>query len=323
MRVVAVVVNWNGGEENLACLHSLLAQGLSQGDIVFVDNGSGRGTFPQVRATFPGLTYVLNAGNEGYARGCNQGIEIALGRGAEHVFLMNNDVELPAGVLDALCALLEREPGVGIVGPLVLYTFDKGRVWSAGGRVDYRQNLTTLLGHGRPDGDRWRTTREVDFVPGCAMLLRCDMLRRTGAFDEGFFAYHEDADLCVRARTAGFSVVCLGSEIAFHDPHSTTGGGYNGARKYMMGVNSIWFLRKYGTLGRWSRFVVFDVLSLPVLLLASPFRSRAGRTGAVLAKARGILDGLRGRRVTASVVERLLRPAQPAMLLPPLEKVES
>ena len=68
-------------------------------------------------------------------------------------------------------------------------------------------------------------------------------------------------------------------------------------RKYMIGVNTVWFLRRHGTPSRWLRFLVFDVLSLPFVFAIGLFR---GRGRAVLAKARGIWDGLRGRRVTAA-----------------------
>ena len=85
----------------------------------------------------------------------------------------------------------------------------------------------------------------------------------------------------------------------YHAPSSATGGGYNPRRKYMMGVNSIWFLRRYARPRDWCKFVLFDVATLPVVWLIGVFR---GRGKAVLAKALGIFDGLRGRRITAATV---------------------
>ena len=87
----------------------------------------------------------------------------------------------------------------------------------------------------------------------------------------------------------------LGQLSALHDAHSTTGGGYNTRRKYMMGVNTIWFLRAHGTPLRWLSVFLFDVLTLPFLWL---LRSFSGEGAAVRAKARGLWHGLRGRRVT-------------------------
>jgi GT2 family glycosyltransferase len=231
MRTYAVVVNWNGGNENLACVRSLLDQGLAPDEIVFVDNGSTRGTLDQVISEFPGLTLVRNDVNTGFALASNQGMEIALERGAAYVFLVNNDVEIPSGSLNRLTEALASDPSLGIVGPRILYLEEPERIWCAGGLLNFRQNLTRLLGHKKPDGPRWQTTVRVDFVPGCAMLIRRDVIERIGMFDAELFAYHEDLDLCVKTLDAGWGIACIGQEHAFHNPHSSTGGGYNRRRK--------------------------------------------------------------------------------------------
>lgn len=301
MRVFAVVVNWNGGEDNLACVRSLLDQGLPPAQVVFVDNASRDGSTEAVEAAHPGLTVLRNERNLGYGHGNNRGIEAALEAGAEAVFLANNDLVLPPGALALLEAGLEARPELGIVGPRVLYHDDPTMVWAAGGWLTWRHNLTTLRGHREPDGPEWRRTLEVDFVPGAAMLVRRAVFERAGLLDGEYFAYHEDADFCLAATRAGYRVACLGDVSAWHRTHAATGGGYNPLRKYMLGVNTVWFLRRHGTPVRWLRFVLFDVVSLLPLLVIESFR---GRGRAVLAKARGMYHGLRGRRVTAETVER-------------------
>ena len=133
-----------------------------------------------------------------------------------------------------------------------------------------------------------------------ARVLRRAVFDAVGLLDGDFFAYHEDVDFCLKAEQAGFGVACVGEAVGLHVAHASTGGGYNPRRKYMMGVNAIWFLRRHGTPERWLRFVVFDILSLPPLLVVGCL---SGRGRAVMAKAKGILDGLRGRRVTAELIE--------------------
>lgn len=296
MKVAAVVVNWNGGEENLACVESLLAQGPALERVVFVDNGSCDGSWERVVARFPQVELVRNVRNLGFGEASNQGIAVALGLGVDAVLLVNNDVVLPPGTLGTLCTALDTHPEAGMVGPRVLYRDRPDRVWAAGGRLTWRENLTTLVGHGEPDGERWRRTFPVDYVTGCALLARRAMLEKVGAFDADFFAYSEDADLGLRAARAGWTSLCVGAAAAYHAPSSSTGGGYSARRKYMMGVNSIWFLRRWAGPREWARFVLFDVATLPLLWVAGLFR---GRARAVAAKAVGIWDGLRGRRVTA------------------------
>lgn len=301
----AVVVNWNGGAANRACLRSLVDAGLPAGRIVFVDNASTDGSPGEVRAAFPEAQVLANAANEGYGHATNRGVRHALERGATAVFLVNNDVVLPPGeeTLERLAEAL-AEPGVGVAGPRVVYAEAPDTLWAAGGRMTFRQNLTVLLGHRRPDGPEFRALRDVDYVPGCAMLVRREVFERVGLLDGDYFAYHEDVEFCMKAREAGFRVRLRGDVRVLHDAHHSTGGGYNAARKYMMGLNTVRFLRRHGTPLRWAGFLLFDVASLPFAWL---WRAPRGEGGAVLAKAAGTLAGLRGRRVTAADLARFER----------------
>lgn len=299
VRVAAVVANWNGGEENLDCLRSLVAHGVAEPDVVFVDNGSTDGSLERVVAQFPRAAVIRNGTNLGFGEASNQGARLALERGADAVFFVNNDVVLPAGTLDRLTRELERDPRVGVVGPRVLYRDDPARVWAAGGMLTWRENLSTLVGHGQRDEPEFHATRDVDYVAGCALLATRACLERTGLFDATYFAYMEDVDLCLRANAAGFGVRVVGEVSVLHATSSATGGGYNPRRKWMMGVNSIWFLRRHARAPQWLRFVAFDVVPLPFLWIAGLFR---GRAKAVAAKGLGIVDGLRGKRVTADAI---------------------
>jgi len=301
VKIAAVVVNWNGGAANLACLAALDAQTRPAEHVVFVDNASHDGSLELVRNAHPELDVIANERNLGYALGNNAGIERALERGAEAVFVVNNDVVLDADVLARLEAALAAHPEVGIVGPRVVYDHDPERLWAAGGMLTWRENLTTLLGQGRKDGPEWRRERLVDYVPGCALLVRRAVLDELGGFDEGYFAYTEDVDFGLSARRAGFRSLIVGAARARHASSTATGGGYNPRRKYMMGVNSVWFLRRHGGWREWLSFVVFDVLSLPFVWLAGLPR---GRGRAVCAKALGIAHGLAGRRVEPERLQR-------------------
>jgi GT2 family glycosyltransferase len=300
LRVAVVVANWNGGDENAQCVASILAQGVAPADVVFVDNGSTDGSREAIERGFPGLTILRNPTNLGFGEASNQGARVALDHGAEAVFFVNNDVELPAGSLAKLVDALLADRTLGVVGPRVLYKREPERVWCAGGMLTWRENLSTLLGHRDADGPAYRETKPVDYIPGCALLIRRDALEKIGLFDAQFFAYMEDVDLCVRASEAGFGVRLIGDVAVYHSASIATGGGYNPRRKYMMGVNSIWFLRRHAHAAQWMRFWIYDVLSLPILWIVGVFR---GRSKAVLAKGLGIIDGLRGKRVTAESIQ--------------------
>ena len=298
-----VVVNWNGGsEENLRCLTSVLEQGLPEERLVFVDNGSADGSLAAVTEQFPGLSLIENGANRGFGEAANQGARKALDAGARAVAFVNNDLRFnPAqGCLPAMMGALESNPRLGMVGPRVLFDDGTERVWCAGGRLDYRANLSTLLGNGEPDGPDWRVTRDVDYVAGCAAVCRAETLREVGLFEASYFAYMEDVELGQRMRRAGWAVQIHGEHAAYHAPSSATGGGYGARRKWMQALNSVRFLKQHGGALHWVRFAVFDVATLPIVWL---LRAPRGDSKAVLAKAKGIWDGIRGRRVTADALE--------------------
>ena len=234
-----VVVNWNGGDANQACLRSVAAEGVPPARVVFVDNASTDGSDRRVAEKHPGIALLRNQRNEGFGHGANRGIRHALEHGAERVFVLNNDATLAPGCLALLEAELARAPQVGIVGPRICLAGEPETLWCAGGRLTFRQNLSTLIGFHEPDGPRFRGTADVDYVTGCAMLVRREVFERAGLFDGAYFAYHEDVELCASAREAGFASRVVGEALALHDAHTSTGGGYNPRRKYMMAVNTV------------------------------------------------------------------------------------
>ncbi len=301
-----MVVNWNGGEEdNLRCLGSLLAEGLDAAQIVLVDNGSEDGSREAIDAAHPGLLRIDHGSNLGFGEAANAGARLALERGAGAVVFINNDLWLPQGegTLRRLALALDEDSKLGMVGPRVLIGEAGGRetdrVWCAGGRLDFRQNLSTLLGLGEPDGPPWNTTRNVDYVVGCALVVRRAVLEEVGFFKAEYFAYVEDVELGLRAREAGWGVRVIGEVRAFHAASSATGGGYGARRKWMQALNSVHFLREHGSPMRWLKFGLYDVATLPPLLI---WRTLKGDSYPAWAKAKGLWDGFLGRRVTAEAL---------------------
>lgn len=298
MKVFSIIVNWNGGEENLECLDSLLAGGLAPDQIVFVDNGSRDDSLERVMQRHPGLRFILNASNEGFGEACNAGAQEALAAGAEALFFVNNDVVVESGCLGLLVE--ELRSGAGLTGPRVLFKEDPSRIWAAGGKLSWRQNISTLIGNGELDSEAYATHVEVDYVPGCALLISRDTFEACEGFDARYFAYMEDVDLGVRARALGKRSTLCGAAKVLHGGSKATGGGYSARRKYMNGVNSVHFLRSHGDSAKWLRFWAFDVLTLPPLFL---FELLRGNGRAVLAKGLGLAHGLAGRRVHAEQLE--------------------
>jgi GT2 family glycosyltransferase len=295
IRVAALLLNWRQVEATLRCLADLIACGHRGLEVLVMDNGSGDGSAERLRVEASAEVLAFDE-NLGYCEAMNRGIAWAAERGVEQVLLVNNDMRLPQGFLTPMCGVLRNDRGVVAVGPTVLSP--DGRVWAQGGEVGFFPNVVRLRGHGAPPARRGRGPEAVDFVPGACGLFRLADLQAVGGLDEDYFMYWEDVDLCRRLRAGGRAVIWLPWVSVTHDASRSSGGGRSPLRKYMQAANAVRYLRSHGTLGQWLGFLVLDGIAWPLALF--------GRTGprAALAKARGMLAGVFGHRVSARDVQR-------------------
>ncbi len=302
--VYAIVLNWNGEEENLRCLQALLAAGMEASHIVFVDNASVRGSVKQVRARYPQMIWVQNQQNQGYAVGANQGAQRALDAGARWLFFVNNDLDVERGCLQHLLAQSAHDPTIGALGPRILLgsqgSQEATTLWAFGGAWNRGTRLVRLVGLGQPDGLKFQGSADVDFLTGAALLVRSEAWQAVGGFEPSYFAYMEDVELSQRLQEAGWRTVCAGGASAVHHASKATGGGYSARRKYMMAVNTVRLLRRRGPFSAKLRFWLFEVGLWPVLAITSPL---FGRGRAAMAKGLGLWHGLLGKPVTRERVE--------------------
>jgi N-acetylglucosaminyl-diphospho-decaprenol L-rhamnosyltransferase len=210
-----VVVNHNAGPYLARCLDSVsTAAGDVRTDMVIVDNDSSDGSVDRVTERHPEVRVIRNPRNAGFARAANQGLKAT---DAPFVLLLNPDAEVIGGTLGALVKVGRERPRAGAIG--VLVRNPDGTLQPSARRVP---DFGEALGHAFL-GPLWRdnpwtrsytmadwdrtTEREVEWVSGSAMLLRRSALDEVGLFDEGYFMYVEDVDLCTRLRKAGWQVV--------------------------------------------------------------------------------------------------------------------
>jgi N-acetylglucosaminyl-diphospho-decaprenol L-rhamnosyltransferase len=212
--LAVVVVNTNGGEEVLTCLRSVYdSTGDASLEVLVVDNASTDGSPEALEREFPGATLIRNRENRGFAAAVNQGIEAST---APFLFLLNPDARVVAGTLEGLLKVARDHPRAGAIG--VLTRNPDGSVYPSARRVPglWEGFLHTFLSPFWPDNPWTRSyrmadwdrqsERQVDWVSGSSMLLRRAALDQVGTFDEGYFMYVEDMDLCTRLRAAGWEV---------------------------------------------------------------------------------------------------------------------
>lgn len=220
-RVNAVVVNYNAGSHLLRCVESLRNEGIDE--IVVVDSASSDGSLEAMERAHPDVV-VRRGPNRGFGAGVNRGVESL--SPTDLLFVVNPDVVVEPGAARVLAHTLDADPGIGIVGPQIR-TAD-GRHYPSARRFP---SLGDALGHaflgvvwpGNPFTRRYRmldwdeaAAGDVDWVSGSCLLVRRAVWDRLGGFDEAYFMYAEDVDLCWRAWKAGSRVAYEPGAVVVH-----------------------------------------------------------------------------------------------------------
>jgi len=288
--VLAIVLNYNGREITLATVASLLALDYPRLSILVVDNGSTDGSDAAVGAAFPSVRRLRTEENLGISGGLNLGFRVGLEEGWDYLMPMNNDIEVAPDLLRELVAAAEADATIGCVGPKCYYYFgDRNRLWSAGGRLRFREAVTRERGMGELDRGQYDGDGEVDYSNGALMLIRRQAMRATGLWDPVYHVSVEDADWCVRMKRAGFRCWYAHRARLWHMVSPTT-GGYTAGRTFRTGRSTAIFVRKYAGPAGWAAFLFWTALALPAAFLRELPR---GNTAAVAAKLRGLVAGFR------------------------------
>lgn len=221
-RITVVIVSYEAREELCRCLAALATQVTLPHEVIVVDNASSDGSAQAVRAVFPSVRLIEVGDNVGFGRACNLGIAAARG---PYVLLLNPDTEPEPGALEVLYACLEDHPDFAAVGPRIVQA-DGTPELSFGSDLsllsEWRQRRL-VRGLRRRDpaalaevAARAARRQQPDWVSAACLLARAEDLHAIGGFDEGFFLYEEDADLCRRLRAAGGTIVFTPAASVLH-----------------------------------------------------------------------------------------------------------
>ena len=220
-----IIVNWNTCDLLRICLESAYrtTAGIHP-EVIVVDNGSSDGSPAMVSREFPFARLIQNTTNLGFARANNQAFQVSTG---EFILLLNSDAFLEEGAASSLVHTMESHPDIGITGAGLVYP--DGRP-----QVSFEQ-LPTLFSESLRlaglDKVFWRLSRnrplsaiqEVGVVSGACFMVRRVMVEQIGLFDEDFFMFNEETDLCFRAHAANWKVVHNPAAQAAHIGGGSTG----------------------------------------------------------------------------------------------------
>lgn len=292
--VLIIILNWNGERDTVDAVESVGKIEYPNAKVLVVDNGSRPESLAFIRAHCPDVKCLQTGSNLGYAGGNNVGLRVARERGFAYALVLNNDMTVDPSVLTRLINAAESDPSIAVLGPRV-YRHDKPEEpFYTGWKIDWRRWLFHRVPLASPEG----TLADVDFVQGCALLLRMSFASQYGGFDERYHLYCEDADLCVRATRAGFRVAEDVKARAWHKGYGSS--GRNSPLKLYYSIrNRFLFISRHAP--RANRFLLRAQLlaetSGHTLRAAGGLLSgnRHGESRALRAIGRALLDSALGR----------------------------
>jgi GT2 family glycosyltransferase len=282
--VYIIVVNWNRPQLTLDCLRSLRTLDYRSYKTVVVDNGSSDDSVARIRSAFPETKVIATGKNLGFGGGNNRGIRFALENGANYVWLLNNDTIVQPNTLTKLLERACESPSIGAVGSVLCYSIDPERIqaWGGGdvnflfGRTDHFHAPTNL----GPSA----------FLTAASLLVRADAIQKVDGFDERYFLYWEDVDLCYRIRKAGYELAVAPDAKLVH-LESATLTTNNPVQLYHSARSTVRFFRQHSRLS-FAPITISSALRIGKRLARGRWREAAALANGTF---RGLASELAGR----------------------------
>jgi GT2 family glycosyltransferase len=286
-KVFINILNWNGKEVLKDCLRSIEGVDYANYEVVVVDNGSTDGSQEEIEKNFPYVHSVKNRENIGVAEGQNIGVRYALEKGADYVFVLNNDTTLDRNILKELIKASKGDPKVGVAVPLTYSADEPDKIQSAGGMIDWNRGKCYHLQAAETEN----SVTEIDYL-GSALIKR-NVIEEVGLYDSRYFAYWEDTDFCTRVKRAGFKVVCALRAWLWHK------GTYSikkitGFYEYYFTRNRFWFMKRYATRWQFASFILWFFF-FELWLRSSVLLFLRRKPKVCLSLYQGVRDGVLGR----------------------------
>jgi len=200
LKVYIIILNYNGKADTINCLYSLTSAKLDNSTIVVVDNASTDGSIKAIKKNFPKIPIIENEANLGYAGGNNVGMKFAYDKGADYILLLNNDIKVDPYFLEELLSLAFNKPKGGIFGSAIYRYDEPDKIEHLGGF--YNSSICEFVSNKKA----FKNPKKVDYVCGCTILIKREVIEKVGLFEPKFFLLWEEADLCTRAREKGFEI---------------------------------------------------------------------------------------------------------------------
>ena len=257
--LVSIIIPHQAGTDVLiACLDSVVRDAsYPRYEILLVDNGSSDGSVQAAKERFPQLNVLRLEENQGYAGGCNRGIEASRG---DYVLLLNNDTVVDPSFLTELVKVAEERSDVGMLNPKIWFYDFPDLLWYAGGRISFFKGVEHF-GFKKRCGPELDRQQEVTFITGCAFLIKRAVLEKVGPLDDRLFIYCEDLDWSFKVREAGFKGLYVPESVIWHkEGIDTKKNKSNAFRKYLGTRNLLLVFYRHFPHLKFALFLLYYVL---------------------------------------------------------------
>jgi GT2 family glycosyltransferase len=241
-----ITVNYNGLDLTVELLNSIRKLTDSNLEIFVVDNASRENPQTFLAQHYPEVHFIRSEQNLGFAGGNNLAVRQAKG---DYLFFVNNDAEITEGCLDRLISLFDHHPKAGMVSPMICY-FNESKsaeadlIQYAGmTQVNSWTARNTTVGEKELDKGQFPKPQQTAYGHGAAMMIRREVIEKTGFMFEDFFLYYEELDWCERIRRVGFEIWVEPRAKIYHK-ESATVGTMSTMKTYYLNRNRIYFMRR-------------------------------------------------------------------------------
>jgi GT2 family glycosyltransferase len=180
-----------------------------------LDNASTDGSVEAIERQFTAVQIIPLTENKGYAGNNNVGIEAALAQGADWVFVLNEDTILHPDCVCQMVSVAQSDPHIGIIGPMVYHHSEPRTIQTAGGHMNKFWEAQHIA-ENEPDQGQFYNVHDVNWISGCAIMVKRQLIEQVGVLDERFFYYWEETEWCMRAQKAGWRIVHVPQARLWH-----------------------------------------------------------------------------------------------------------
>jgi len=268
-----ILINYNGKGVIGKCLDSIKKnRGDIESEVIVVDNHSTDGSVDWLKKNYPDIRLICNHENLGFSKANNQGIKASSG---QYILFLNPDTLIYPNSIKKLLTEIENNSDIGAAGPALLNRKNDFQV-SFGGRVDFFSEAAKKLFLNRVVQLRLKKNqkkRDVKWLSAACLLCSSKVLKEAGMFDENFFLYFEDIDLCLRIRKKGWKLVYLPAAKVFH-----SGGESTQKRKlksrFHYRQSQLYFYRKHNPVFSLFWLKVFLCINFVLILIQGFFKKK-------------------------------------------------